>query len=133
MNSFAHYSFGAVYQWIVENVAGIRPAAPGYERITIAPQPGGKLTWARTTYHSTRGPIATSWRTDNNRFTLDVTIPANTTATVHLPAWNAADCTEAGKPLDQSEGVSNVSTAAGQVTLTIGSGTYRFASALDRN
>jgi alpha-L-rhamnosidase len=131
MNSFAHYSFGAVYQWIVENVAGIRHATPGYETITIAPHPGGKLNSAKTTYRSTRGPIATAWRTDNHRLTLDVTIPANTTATVHLPTAQATTATESGQPLAQAPGVSNISTANGRVTLTIGSGTYRFACPLE--
>ncbi len=52
MNSFAHYSFGAVYQWMVENIGGIRGVEPGYAHFTIAPQPGGKLTWANTRYDS---------------------------------------------------------------------------------
>ncbi|MCX7888000.1 MAG: DUF1080 domain-containing protein, partial [Verrucomicrobiae bacterium] len=91
MNSFAHYSFGAVYQWIVENIGGIRPEAPGYKRILIAPQPGGKITAAKTTYHSIRGLIETDWRIADGKFILDVTIPPNTTATVIMPTQGIHD------------------------------------------
>ena len=62
MNSFAHYSFGAVYQWIVENAGGIRMADVAYGKLRIEPRPGGGVTWANTRYDSVRGPIATSWR-----------------------------------------------------------------------
>ena len=62
MNSFAHYSFGAVYQWMAENIGGIRTDTPAYKHIVISPQPGGKLTWAKVSYDSIRGRIATSWR-----------------------------------------------------------------------
>jgi alpha-L-rhamnosidase len=86
MNSFAHYSFGAVYQWIVENIGGIHSDAVGYKRILIAPRPGGKLTSAHTVYRSIRGTIETDWKTIGGKFVLDVTIPPNTTATVILPS-----------------------------------------------
>jgi alpha-L-rhamnosidase len=85
MNSFAHYSFGAVYQWMVENIGGIRNGGDAYSRIIIAPQPGGKLTWAKTRYDSIRGRIETAWKLEAGKLTLDVTIPANTTATVIVP------------------------------------------------
>ncbi len=91
MNSFAHYSFGAVYQWIVENIGGIRSESPGYKRILIAPQPGGKLTAAKTAYRSIRGLIETDWRIADGKFILDVTIPVNTTATVIMPAQGVHD------------------------------------------
>jgi alpha-L-rhamnosidase len=91
MNSFAHYSFGAVYQWIVENVGGIHSEAPGYKRILIAPQPGGKLTWAKTGYNCIHGIIATDWKIADGKFILDVTIPPNTTATVIMPTKGVHD------------------------------------------
>ena len=62
MNSFAHYSFGAVYQWMVENIGGIGSAAPAYKEILIAPQPDPQLTSASVTYRSIRGLIATEWK-----------------------------------------------------------------------
>jgi alpha-L-rhamnosidase len=86
MNSFAHYSFGAVYQWMVENIGGIRSEAGAYKKILIAPHPGGKLTWAKVTYTSIHGPIESAWKLDNGKLQVDVTIPANTTATIQLPS-----------------------------------------------
>jgi alpha-L-rhamnosidase len=94
MNSFAHYSFGAVYQWMVENVAGIRNDGPAYKKIVIAPTPGGKLTSADVRYDSIRGRIETAWKKSGDKLTLNVTIPANTTATVLVPAKSADAITE---------------------------------------
>jgi alpha-L-rhamnosidase len=85
MNSFAHYSFGAVYGWMVENIAGISSDGPAYKKIVLAPYPGGGLTRAQTSYKSIRGEIATAWKIEDGRFKLDVIIPANTTAKVVLP------------------------------------------------
>jgi alpha-L-rhamnosidase len=84
MNSFNHYSLGSVGQWLYEYVAGIRAAAPGYERVLIAPEPG-ELEWARAEYRSVRGPIVSVWRQAGDTFQLDVEIPANVTATVVVP------------------------------------------------
>ena len=76
MNSFAHYSFGAVYQWMVENIGGIKCDGPAYKQILIEPQTTGPLTHAETSYQSIRGPIATSWTKAGQTLTLDVNIPA---------------------------------------------------------
>lgn len=88
MNSFNHYAYGAIGAWLYQTVAGIEidPAKPGYKHILIAPRPGGGLTFAKATFDSVYGPIASAWQIDDaGVFTLDVTIPANTTATVTLP------------------------------------------------
>jgi alpha-L-rhamnosidase len=84
MNSFNHYSLGSIGRWLYEHVAGIRPAAPGYARVLIAPEPG-ELEWARATYRSVRGPIGSSWRRAGEELELTVGIPPNVTATVVLP------------------------------------------------
>lgn len=91
MNSFAHYSFGAVYQWMVENIAGIRSDGPAYKHLIIAPQPGGKLTNAKTRYDSVRGDILSEWKRDGQKVTFHIKIPANTTATVQLPSGKSRD------------------------------------------
>ena len=85
MNSFAHYSFGAVYQWMVENIGGIRSDGPSYKHLVIAPHLDDKLTRAAVGYDSIRGRNATTWKRDGDKFNLDITIPANITATVFLP------------------------------------------------
>ena len=86
MNSFAHYSFGAVAQWMFENIGGIDTDSPGFKRVIIRPQPGGNLTYAKNSYKSIRGRIATDWKIVEGNFLLSVTLPANTTAMVYVPA-----------------------------------------------
>jgi alpha-L-rhamnosidase len=88
MNSFNHYAYGAIGEWMYATVAGIDldPERPGYKHIIIRPQPGGDLTHASARLHSPYGLIESAWKLDGaGGFTLKVTIPANTTATVQLP------------------------------------------------
>ena len=128
MNSFAHYAFGAVYQWMVETLGGILTDGPGFKKIVIRPQPGGKLTQAKTSYNSIRGLIATEWKRTAGKLVLDVTIPANTTARVHVPAKNLSDITEGGQPVDRAEGVKFLQVENGTAVFYVGSGDYRFVS-----
>ncbi|NLL83838.1 MAG: family 78 glycoside hydrolase catalytic domain [Lentisphaerae bacterium] len=87
MNSFNHYAYGAIGEWLYAVVAGIDvdAANPGYKHIIIKPQPGEGITWARGELRSRYGKIVSHWRIEDGKFHLDVTIPANTTATVTLP------------------------------------------------
>ena len=107
MNSFNHYALGAVGDWLYRYVAGIDvdPQRPGFDHVVIHPWPGGGLTTATADYHSLRGAIASAWRIDGGAFTLNVTIPPGTTATVHVPAVEPAMPTEGGQPADTSVGV----------------------------
>ena len=128
MNSFAHYSFGAVYQWIAENLGGIQMAAPGYAAVVIRPQIDPQLKYARTAYRSARGRIESSWKRDNTKFTLDVTIPPGVTASVYLPTTPTATTTESGKPVTDSPGVTVMRPEGDRLYMTIVSGTYHFAT-----
>lgn len=128
MNSFAHYSFGAVYQWIVENIGGIRADDIAYGRITIAPQPGGGISWANMRYDSVHGPIETKWKLDGNRFALDLSVPANTEATVVLPTANPDRVMENSKPAASADGVKFIRSDAGRTFYSVGSGRYSFIS-----
>ena len=102
----------------------MRPA--GFRHILIHPRPGGGLTWARASLRSIRGPIAVAWTLEDGTFTLDVTIPVNTTATVYVPAGRDQSLTESGKPVQQAEGVRLVRMEGGNAVLQVGSGTYHF-------
>ena len=129
MNSFAHYSFGAVYQWMVENIGGIRSDGPAYKHIIIAPQLDGKLTHATVGFDSIRGRIETSWKRDGDRFILDVTIPGNTTATVYLPlspASNSSTVIESGRSLELAAGVKLLRTVNNCAVMEVESGSYHF-------
>ena len=129
MNSFAHYSFGAVYAWMVDNIGGILRAAPAYKQILIAPHPDEKLTSASVAYRSVRGLIASEWQRTNGKFLLNVTIPANTTALVALPAASEVGITESGRPLAKAVGVRFLRQEGQTAFLSIGSGDYSFATA----
>jgi len=128
MNSFAHYSFGAVCEWMFRTIGGIDTDGPAYKHIVIRPIPGGRLSWAKTSYDSIQGKIATSWNLDGDKLRLTVTIPANTTATVYIPAGNAADIQEGKKPAPQAEGVQLIGMEGKTVLFNVGSGTYHFTS-----
>lgn len=88
MNSFNHYAFGSVGEYLYGAVAGIRAESPGYKKIRIQPVIGEGLTWAKASYDSVYGRIASAWKREGNRLSLNVTIPANTTATVVVPGKN---------------------------------------------
>jgi len=128
MNSFNHYSLGAVGEWLYRYVAGIDvdPARPGYDHILIRPCPGGGATHVRATYDSIHGRIVSAWRVEDTAFSLHVIIPANTTATVLLPTATAAAVTERGAPLRDVEGVELLRVEDGRVVLMVGSGAYDF-------
>ncbi|MDQ1141959.1 glycoside hydrolase family 78 protein [Pedobacter agri] len=87
MNSFNHYAYGAIGDWMYKNIAGINPVAenPGYKEILIAPKPGGKLSSATGELQTVYGKVKSSWTLQNGVFKLDVSVPPNSTATVLLP------------------------------------------------
>jgi alpha-L-rhamnosidase len=130
MNSFNHWAFGAVGEWIWRNLAGLNPddSQPGWSRFTIAPRPLGGVTWANSCYTSIRGPIVTRWKLESDKFILHVSIPANTTATVVLPSAAAEEVREGGKRLTRVKGVRVLSAPDEMVRLQVQSGSYDFSS-----
>ncbi|MFL6127001.1 family 78 glycoside hydrolase catalytic domain [Actinophytocola sp.] len=93
MTSFNHYALGAVADWMHRSLAGLAPAAPGYRHIVVKPVPSPALNHAAARHHTPYGEASVAWRREHGRFTLDVTIPVGTRATVHLPG---ADPVEIG-------------------------------------
>jgi alpha-L-rhamnosidase len=128
MNSFNHYAYGAIGEWLYRVVAGIEldPAAPGYKRILFQPQPGGRLTYAEARLDSMYGRIEAKWRLEQDHFQLAVTLPANTEGIVHLPAQSVDEITEQGQAVSQVAGVRQVRQEHGEVVITLGSGSYHF-------
>ena len=125
---------GAIGQWLYQSVLGIRPdpAGPGFKKFILAPQPdpASNLTSARGSYDSVRGRIVSDWTCENGRFALHAVIPANTTATVYVPAKNAHAVTESGKPAAKAEGVTFLRTENNTVVYAVGSGSYWFQSTM---
>ncbi len=128
MNSFAHYSFGAVAGWMFETIGGIRAREASFKRILLRPRPGGDLTWAKVSYRSIRGPISTQWKIEGGEFILHLTIPANTTAELHMPTADPAQVNEGGQPIADVVGVRFLRKSAGDCIFEIGSGEYCFTA-----
>ncbi|QEU47507.1 Bacterial alpha-L-rhamnosidase [Schleiferilactobacillus harbinensis] len=85
MNSFNHYAYGSIGQWLYETVAGLHAQRPGYQRSVIAPQPDARFGHVQAEINTVFGPLVSDWYLRDGQFTLTVTIPANTTAQVVLP------------------------------------------------
>jgi alpha-L-rhamnosidase len=85
MNSFNHYAYGAVGDWMYRHIAGIAPIEPGYRRFAIAPVPGGGLTHGGGSLDTAYGRITTAWTVNGDRFHLDLTVPPGSRADVTLP------------------------------------------------
>jgi alpha-L-rhamnosidase len=126
MNSFNHYSLGSVGEWLYRYVAGIDAASPGFGHILIRPLPGGSLTHAGASHDSVRGRIESRWELSDGRLRLGVKIPANTTATVHVPTADVGGVTEGDGPAAEAEGVMFVRGEDGAAVFEVGSGEYEF-------
>jgi hypothetical protein len=123
-----HFMLGQIEEWFYHDLAGIRSDGDGFKKITIAPQPVGDVTWAKASYNSIRGKIVSDWKRDGDQFTLKVTIPPNTTATVFVPAKSAATVTENSSPSAQSCGVRFLRMETGFAVFAVKSGEYEFKS-----
>ena len=122
MNSYNHYAFGSVIAWVYRYAAGIdtTPESPGFKEIIIHPHLDARMTSARAEYESIYGKIVSDWKgTPAGPFSLSVTIPANTSARVFLPAIAGAQLSEDGSPVGAR--VEN-----GSYVIELGSGSYRF-------
>ena len=127
-----HFMLGQINEWFFHDLAGIAsdPSAPGFKKIVIRPAVVGDLTWVKGRYDSVRGTITTEWKRDSGRFTLDLTIPPNTTATVFVPARRARDVTEGGITASKSPHVRLLRQEEGSAVFEIASGQYRFSAPL---
>jgi alpha-L-rhamnosidase len=128
-SSHNHFMLGHITEWFYKDLVGIDcdPAGPGYEKIIIRPTPVGDLKWAEATHDSARGPIHVRWDKADDAFKLFVTIPANTTATVYVPADEGQTVTESGKSIEDAEGVTALGHEDGHAAFRIESGAYEFA------
>ncbi len=125
-----HSCFTSPGGWFYQGLAGILPdaSAPGFKKFTIRPAIVGDLTWVKCSYHSAHGLIISNWKRTGNRLETEVTVPANTTATLWLPATDEKTVTESGKPASSADGVRFVGKGKGMARFELGSGNYRFGS-----
>ncbi|MFE9879323.1 alpha-L-rhamnosidase [Streptomyces sp. NPDC005784] len=120
MNSFNHYAYGSVGEWMYANIAGISPGRPGYREIVVRPRPGGDVTSARATFTSVYGEVSTRWHQRSGGFDLTCAVPANTTAEVWIPAT--------GPDAVSHTRATFLRTEDGCAVYRVGSGSHRFTT-----
>jgi hypothetical protein len=125
-----HCMLGHIEEWFYGGLLGIRPGTQGFQQIIIRPQPVGDLTWAKGHYDSIYGRISSGWNRSGNKLGMDITLPANTTATVFVPARDSVDVTESGQPADKAQGVKLLRMDGRAAVYAVGSGVYHFESSL---
>jgi len=96
MNSFNHYAYGAIGDWMYRVSAGIEASEPGYKQILVQPHLSKKLDYSKAVFESMYGPIASGWERKNGKVIITVKIPANTQAVIELPVDDLSKVTENG-------------------------------------
>jgi alpha-L-rhamnosidase len=130
MNSFNHYSFGAVGQWLMAYSLGIQRDEPGFRKFILQPEPDptGAIPWAEGHYDSMYGRIGSAWKVDGKVLTYRATVPANTTATLYLPTADAASVKEGGKPAAGVTGIKFLKYENGRAVYQLTSGFYELVA-----
>ena len=131
MNSFNHYAYGVVGEWMYGYMAGIMadPEQPGFKHVILQPTPdaSGRMTSAAAAYDSPYGRIESAWKADGETRRYDCAVPANTTATLYLPAVEGMTLYEGKVPAKEAEGVRYVRQADGREVYELVSGRYSFS------
>ncbi len=125
MNSFNHYAYGAIGEWLYTYVAGIQidEKNPGYKHFFLSPHPGGGLTNADATFNSIHGEIKSAWKIENENMIYDIAIPANTSATIILPSAKIENVQINSEPLEAE----TAKQTDNNVEVKLGSGVYTFS------
>lgn len=128
MNSFNHYAYGAIGDWMYRVMTGLDTYTdgPGYKHIKIMPHPGGNFTNASAKLQTYYGDVSSGWEVKDCKMYYTVEVPANTKADIFLPAKQAEDITEDGKSLASDKGLSVGSYQDGYIGISVGSGIYHF-------
>ncbi|MFJ6386557.1 family 78 glycoside hydrolase catalytic domain [Streptomyces sp. NPDC091972] len=134
MNSFNHYAYGAIMEWMYESMAGIAgdPAHPGFKHFFLRPRPDptGRITRVTGSHRSPYGEIVSAWTVRDSRFTHRVAVPANSTATLCVPTADPDSVREDGTPLSQVGGVAYLGFEGGVASYELPSGCYELTSSL---
>ncbi|MEP6952347.1 MAG: glycoside hydrolase family 78 protein [Ginsengibacter sp.] len=131
MNSFNHYAYGAIGDWMYRVITGIDTyeEEPGYKQIIIKPHPGGNLTYASADLETYYGKVSSHWKKQEGQFLLDIEIPANTTAKIYIPATGKEIIKESGQPVTSVKELKIINNENKYVLVEAGSGSYHFTVA----
>jgi hypothetical protein len=127
-----HFMSGQIVEWFYHDLAGIQSDenVPAFKKIVVKPAIVGDLTWVKAAYDSIRGRIVSEWQRKGQALSLHVVIPANTTATIYVPAKDAKLVRESGRPAAKSAGVKFLRMDGAYALYDVGSGEYAFSSTL---
>jgi len=133
MNSFNHYAFGSVGEWLYRFVAGIdqQVGTSGFSDLRVRPHPGGTLEWAGATYRTRHGTIQSRWQRDAATLSLRVHVPDNVRATVHLPSSDAGRVHDDAGRTPTSIEVFPGDLALSEAVYDVGPGEHRFEGPYD--
>lgn len=126
MNSFNHYAYGAIGDWMYRVSAGLETLTPGYRHLLIQPHPTDKLDYSRASFESPYGTASSGWERKDGKIQISVTVPVNARATILLPAKTIDLVVESGAPLQTNKNFKNVSAEGSVVRVEAGSGNYVF-------
>lgn len=126
MNSFNHYAYGAIGDWLYRVAAGLQEATPGYREIVVKPHLGGGFTHIEAELMTPYGKAVSAWKIENGQLLMNVTIPANSKATIYIPAKSADHIMESGKVLSAIKEITVTGKEEGYVVVNLGSGDYAF-------
>ncbi|HOW39065.1 MAG TPA: glycoside hydrolase family 78 protein [Bacteroidales bacterium] len=126
MNSFNHYAYGAIGDWMYRVSAGLEIGKPGYKQIIIQPHPTKRLNYSKASFESSYGTIRSGWERKDSKIFVTVSIPANTTAQIKLPVSSADQVSEKGTAVTAGKNFSGFRTENNCVVFDAGSGDYTF-------
>ena len=136
MNSFNHYAYGAIGDWMYRVMAGLDTEdgeGVGYKKIRIQPHIGGNFSNVAAEYETAYGKLSSSWNIQDEKLVLKVIIPANTTATVYIPVQGMNEVMENGQPLNISKSITVAGREKNYLMLKVGSGKYEFSTGYNKD
>jgi alpha-L-rhamnosidase len=135
MNSYNHYAYGAIGEWMYQNIAGINAdsSAPGYKRIKIKSILGGGLTEASGSLETYYGTIKSAWKYEGTVLKQKITVPVNTRAEVYLLSEDYTQIREGKKPIESQKLIEFLGSEAGYSKVLLGSGSYEFSIPIEEN
>lgn len=124
-----HHMFSDISAWFYKGLAGINPdpGEPGFKHIIFRPNPVEGLEWVRSSHECMYGTIICNWKVNAREFSIQVTVPANSHATLYLPKGYAGDITEGGNPIGAAPEIKVWQNEEGMTILGFGSGEYDFS------
>lgn len=131
MNSFNHYSLGSCGEWMFRSMLGIDSDGAGFRKIAMKPELGEGIHWAKGHYDSICGRISSDWKRDGDIFRWKIVVPPNTTATLYVPAIDAASVLESGKLASKVSGITYLRMEENRAVFAVVSGTYEFCSRIN--